>query len=299
MNNIKTQFSIKDLENLSGIKAHTIRIWEKRYNLLQPSRTDTNIRHYSLSSLQKLLNISFLNKNGYKISKISKIKEERIPVVVKEIAVETREEDHAINSLKLSMINFDQALFLETYDSLLKEYSFRDIFYKVFLPLLGEIGMLWQTDTITPAHEHFITSLIKQKILVSTEHILNTKPKQHQKTFVLFLPENEIHELGLMFLNYEIIRHGYQSIFLGQSIPMDCLKDFPNSIDDLVYVSYFTIKPEKGDLKKYLQDFENTLLKNTKSQFWILGQKTQEINKNNLPKSIVTHQNIDEFTAKL
>jgi len=168
MNNVKTKFSIKDLENLSGIKAHTIRIWEKRYNLFQPNRTDTNIRYYSLASLQKLLNISYLNRNGYKVSKIAKLKTEEIPALVKEIAQENDANNHSVNLFKMAMLNFDQTLFYNTFNDLEKENSFHDIFYNTLVPLLDEIGLLWQTDTITPAHEHFIVELIKQKILIYT-----------------------------------------------------------------------------------------------------------------------------------
>ena len=156
MNNIKANFSIKDLENLTGIKAHTIRIWEKRYNLLSPDRSDTNIRNYSIASFQKLLNISYLNNNGLKISKIADLKEEEIPIKVREIASRGKVEDHAINAFKMAMVNFDQKLFYNTYNNLIEHKTFKNIFYTVFIPLLNEIGLLWQTDTITPAQEHFI-----------------------------------------------------------------------------------------------------------------------------------------------
>ena len=188
MNNVKNVFSIKDLENLSGIKAHTIRIWEKRYNILEPMRTDTNIRYYNLASLQKLLNITLLHNHGYKISKISKYPEHSIPSLVKEIISEKSAKHHAINSFKMAMMNFDQALFFNTYNNLLSEKSFREIFYEVFLPLMNEIGLLWQTDTLTPAHEHFISYLIKQKILINTEKLQTTSPPKTDKVFVLYLP---------------------------------------------------------------------------------------------------------------
>ena len=136
MNNIKTIFSIRDLENLSGIKAHTIRIWEKRYNVLEPMRTDSNIRYYDIDNLQKLLNITLLHNHGYKISKISKLSDEGIPVLVREIISQKSARHHAINAFKMAMINFDQQLFANTYSSLLGEKSFRDIFYQVFIPLL-------------------------------------------------------------------------------------------------------------------------------------------------------------------
>jgi DNA-binding transcriptional MerR regulator len=170
MNNIKTEFSIKDLENLSGIKAHTIRIWEKRYGLLEPKRTDTNIRYYSTESLQKILNVAFLNKNGYKISKISRLSNEGISQLVKEVADKERSSDsHAINDLKLAMLTFDQRLFSNTFKELIKTKTFKEAFYDALVPLLNEIGLLWQTDTITPAHEHFISTRIKQKILLYME----------------------------------------------------------------------------------------------------------------------------------
>ena len=132
MDNIKTRFSIKDLENLSGIKAHTIRIWEKRYNLFQPNRTETNIRYYSLASLQKLLNITFLNKNGYKVSKIAQLTSEEIPELVKKIAKESDPDNHYVDLFKISMLNFDQTLFYKTFRELSKDQSLSDIFYNVF-----------------------------------------------------------------------------------------------------------------------------------------------------------------------
>ena len=299
MNNVKSKFSIKDLENLSGIKAHTIRIWEKRYNLFQPNRTDTNIRCYDLENLQKLLNVTFLYNNGYKISKISQLGEDNIPKVVKNMVAEQRDNGHVLNSFKMSMMNFDQALFFKTYNALLKEKSFREIFYEDFIPFLNEVGLLWQTDTITPSHEHFICALIKQKILVNTEKLQFSTPTNASKTFVLYLPDNEIHELGLMFLNYEILSKGYQSIFLGQSIPIFSLKDLVPLYDNIVFVSYFTVQPDKENIMAYLNNFHEMLLKDTASELWISGKMLQEINKSNLPKTIVAFSQIDQLVQNL
>ena len=299
MNNVKSNFSIKDLENLSGIKAHTIRIWEKRYNLFQPNRTDTNIRCYDLENLQKLLNVTFLYNNGYKISKISQLGEDNIPKVVKNMVAEQRDNGHVLNSFKMSMMNFDQALFFKTYNALLKEKSFREIFYEDFIPFLNEVGLLWQTDTITPSHEHFICALIKQKILVNTEKLQFSTPSNASKTFVLYLPDNEIHELGLMFLNYEILSKGYQSIFLGQSIPIFSLKDLVPLYDNIVFVSYFTVQPDKENIMAYLNNFHDMLLKDTASELWISGKMLQEINKSNLPKTIVAFSQIDQLVQNL
>ena len=299
MNNIKTIFSIKDLENLTGIKAHTIRIWEKRYGLLEPERTDTNIRFYNLSHLQKLLNISFLNNNGIKISKIASLNSSEIHQHVRELATKGNVKNHAINTLKLAMLDFDQELFHETYNALIKNQPFRDLFYEVFIPFLSEIGMLWQTDTITPAHEHFITSLIKQKILVNTE-ILQAKNKvKHKDAYVLFLPDNEIHELGLMFVNYELNAKGQRSIFLGSSVPIASLTDILAYYHKVIFISYFTVKPLKDELSNYLDDFNTQLLKDKNHELWILGQMTQHIDTNTLPNNIKTFKTIESLIATI
>jgi len=165
---VKTKFSIKDLENLSGIKAHTIRIWEKRYNLLEPSRTDTNIRAYNLDSLKRLLNISLLYENGYKISKIATFSEIELAAIVTKLALE-HEEAHSINTFKTAMFQFNQQLFADTYNALLENRSFPELFRTVFIPLLNQIGILWQTGTIDPCHERFVSEMIKQKVVLNIE----------------------------------------------------------------------------------------------------------------------------------
>ena len=298
MNNVKRSFSIRDLENLSGIKAHTIRIWEKRYGLLSPERTSTNIRTYSLASLQKLLNITLLYKNGYKISKIAKIPEIDIPVVVREIVAKNSTKNHAINAFKLSMINFDPSLFQNTYNNLLSEKSFRDIFWEYFIPLLSELGLLWQTDTISPAHEHFITNLIKQKIYTSTEKLQLIEPTQHDKIFVLFLPENEIHEIGLLFINYEILLRGYKTIYLGQTMPLESLVDLQAYYNNIHYLSYFTVAPNKDRLGKYIDDFTK-IISQKNSNLWILGRQIQHINKEKLPPHIRTFESVEQLSKAL
>ncbi|WP_339841841.1 MerR family transcriptional regulator [uncultured Maribacter sp.] len=299
MNNVKKQFSIRDLENLSGIKAHTIRIWEKRYNLLSPERTDTNIRTYSLASLQKLLNVTLLYNNGHKISKIAKISDHDIPYVVREIAAKHSHKSQAINAFKLAMVNFDQTMFFNTYNALLGENSFREIFKETFVPLLNELGLLWQTDTISPAHEHFISSLIKQKILLNTEKLQHLEPTKKDKVFVAFLPENEIHDIGLLYINYEIILKGYKCIYLGPTIPMENLEDVLKYFDDIYFVSYFTVFPEKDRINKYLEDFSEMVSKYNNPNFWILGRQTDFIDEKIKPNYCRTFNSIDNLVSNL
>lgn len=299
MNNIKINFSIKDLENLTGIKAHTIRIWEKRYNLLSPNRSETNIRNYSITSFQKLLNISYLNNNGLKISKIANLKEDEIPVKVREIASRAKIEDHAINALKMSMINFDQVLFYNTYNNLIDKKSFSDIFYTVFIPLLNEIGLLWQTNTITPAHEHFLSVHIKQKILLNIEKIQSLEPKPSTKTFILFLPENEIHDIGLLFINYQLRSKGYHTIFLGESVPMESLSDLLDFFNEISFISYFTVYPEVDNIPQYLDKFNTHLLQKQNTNLMLIGPKLNNYNTSNIPDKINIYTSIENLTKDL
>lgn len=299
MNNIRVNFSIKDLENLTGIKAHTIRIWEKRYNLLSPNRSDTNIRNYSLASFQKLLNISYLNNNGIKISKIASLTEDEIPAKVREIASRAKIENHAINAFKMAMMNFDQVLFYNTYNNLIEKKTFSEIFYNVFLPLLNEIGLLWQTNTITPAHEHFLSVHIKQKILINIERLQSLEPKPISKTFVLFLPDNEIHDIGLLFINYKLRSKGYHTIFLGESVPMESLKDLLGFFDDVTFISYFTVYPETQDIPIYINKFNELLLKRENTRLLLLGTKLSDVDIALIPKKVATFNSIENLVKDL
>ncbi len=297
MNRVKQQFSIKDLENLSGIKAHTIRIWEKRYNLLAPNRTDTNIRYYSLSSLQKLLNIVLLYQNGYKISKIAKIAEEKIPVLVKEVASDSSARNHYINTFKLAMINFDLLLFSNTYNELAANKPFKDIFHQVFIPLLIELGLLWQTHTIAPSHEHFITNLIKQKIILNIEKLHPVKPINRHKTYILYLPENEIHEIGLLYVNYEVMASGFHTIYLGQAVPVSSLKSILFQYPNSTFISYFTVEPNKDKIHNYIEDFNAQVNTEKNHELWILGRQAKNLE--NKPDFVKTFSAIDHLIKAL
>lgn len=299
MNSTEHVFSIKDLENLSGVKAHTIRIWEKRYNLLKPKRSKTNIRHYDLNNLQKLLNISFLNSNGFKISKIAALDETELAPKTRELAFMGKNDSQAIVAFKLAMLNFDQILFYNTYNSLLEEKSFRTIFYEVFIPLLFDLGMLWQTNTISPSHEHFLTVHIKQKILVHIKRLQSTDPRPSTKTVILFLPENETHDLGLLFINYEILSLGYHTIFLGENIPLNNLKYINKLYDDIIYISYFTIKPSDNDIHDYLKIFSEEYLSVNKNSAKLIGHRIRNLNPANVPKNIMLYDKIEDLVKDL
>ncbi len=297
MNNVKNVFSIKDLENLSGIKAHTIRIWEKRYNVLEPMRSETNIRYYDIKNLQKLLNIVLLHNYGYKISKISTLSTVEFNKLANDIISEKSAKNHAISTFKIAMMNFDQTLFFNTYNKLLGEKTFKDVFYSVFIPLMQELGFLWQTDTISPAHEHFITYLIKQKLLINTEKVQTSTPTKEDKVFVLFLPSNEIHELGIMYLNYEILLSGYQTIYLGESIPIESLLDLKNAFEKITFVSYFTVEPNQELITDYMDELHDKLIKGTDNEVLVLGRMTAHITDKNKYENIHIYNSIEELTS--
>jgi len=298
LNNIKQDFTIKDLENISGIKAHTIRIWEKRYNLLEPKRTETNIRYYTPEDLTKLLNIVLLNNNNFKISKIAEMSEEDITLKSRELAFEIATNDEAINVFKLSMFQFDKILFNNSYHILLHKKTFREIFKDVFIPFLEHIGLLWHTETLLVAHEHFISNLIAQKIQINTEklqyNIIDTN-----KTYVLFLPENEIHELGLMYLNYELLDNGYHTVYLGESVPVESLIDLKNYFEKITFIGYLTVEPTVENLPQYIEKIEEDLLKDTNHELILLGRLSAEINQSKLSDNVKVYSSISDCIISL
>lgn len=296
---VKTQFSIKDLESLSGIKAHTIRIWEKRYNLLEPSRTDTNIRMYDIDNLMRLLNVTYLYNHGYKISKISRLEPKLIPGIIRDLETKNGTDNFAITEFKGAMFNFNQHEFQRVYNKLSKGKSFTEIFQSIFMPLLHDIGILWQTGAIDPAHEHFIAELIKQKVILNTEEAYKINNTKKDKLFVLFLPLHEIHEIGLLYINYLILTKGYKTVYLGNNIPVESLAYVLSLHKDLVFISYFTVQPEKDQMKAYFQTFYDRICKSGNHKFWILGSQVQGENISTLPKGFQIFKSLTALEEKL
>ena len=298
MDRVKSNFSIKNLEHLSGSKAHTIRIWEKRYNLFEPERTNTNIRLYNLENLQKLLNVTLLYNNGYKISKIALLSSQEINENVHKLTINKNADDWSIGLFKLAMINFDQRLFTKTFNDLLEQFSFGEVFKNVFVPLMNELGVLWQTNSISPSHEHFITSLVKQKIHAMCEDLQQKSTRRTDRRFVLFLPDNEMHELGLLYLQYEVLNNGFQCVFLGQSIPIESLSNLVDIGEPITFISYFTIEPAQDKIDAYLNTFYSEIIENIDSELWILGYQVQYIS-NKMPQKMRKFNSIDDVIYAL
>ncbi len=248
------RFSIRDLENFSGVKAHTIRVWERRYGLLDPDRTDTNIRTYSADELKTILNVAFLNRHGVKISNIAALSRSERDDRVREVAQEKSDPDGSLNALKVAMVNYDTDLFERTSDDFRTQQGFRALVERLYLPLLEHVGLLWQSNTICPAQEHFASNLVRQKLVAAID---STRPitRAEDRLHVLFLPEYEIHELGLLYLHYRLRSAGQRTLYLGQSVPMaDLVQVAAHFPGPITFTTVFTAFPQIDDLNNYLTD---------------------------------------------
>lgn len=215
-------YKIKDIELLTGIKAHTLRIWEKRYNLLTPSRTDTHIRTYNDQELLLLLNIAMLNKHGVKISRIAEMTPQDIATRIASL-VNNKENDTEVEQLIAAMIVMDENLFRKTLTSLIDQYGLTKAYQNYVITFLERIGVMWMVGSINPAQEHFISNLIRQRVIAEIEKLPTPDPNQPKA--LLFLPEHEWHELALLLYQYHLRERGIYTVYLGQSLPYSSLID--------------------------------------------------------------------------
>lgn len=215
------EYKIKDIETLTDIKAHTIRIWEKRYNILDPERTDTKIRTYSEADLVKILNVSILNNNGWKISKIAKMSDDELAEKILEITDNAKNNSAAVSLLIKSLTEMDEPLFHRVIDKHAEKEGFKQTFLNYVWPFLDRIGVMWLAGAINPAQEHLISNLLRQKIIVAISQLpVNSSD---QTDFILYCRSNEWHELSLLFYHFCIQEQGFKVSYLGQNVPMDAL----------------------------------------------------------------------------
>jgi len=252
-----SSYSIKDLEQLSGIKAHTLRIWEQRYNIISPKRTDTNIRTYDDHDLKLVLNISLLKEHGYKISDIARLSVEEMYREVIKISDRKLNYPDQIHALTISMIDLDEERFEKIISTNILQFGFENTMIYIIYPFLSRIGTLWITGSVGPAQEHFITNLIRQKLIVAIDGQVS-KHRPDSKKYMLFLPEGELHEISLLFANY-IIRARYNKvIYLGQSLPFNELV-FAYNIHKPDYIfSAFTSVPSNSDVQPFVNKLMRT-----------------------------------------
>jgi DNA-binding transcriptional MerR regulator len=266
-------YSIKDLEQLSGIKAHTLRIWEQRYDILKPDRSDTNIRSYNDNDLKLVLNISLLKDHGYKISEISKMSPEELSKEVLLISDKHLNYPDQIHALTISMLDLDEERFEKIVSTNTLQFGFENMMVNIIYPFLNRIGTLWITGSIGPAQEHFISNLIRQKLIVAIDGQLPSL-RQGAKKYLLYLPEGEMHEISLLFANYIVRSRQNKVIYLGQSLPFNEL-NFAHGIHKPDYIfTVITSVPGQNEIQKYVyklaKEFPNSKILLTGYQ--VVGQ---------------------------
>ena len=246
-----SRYSIRDLEQLSGIKAHTLRVWEQRYNIIQPKRTETNIRTYDDQDLKLVLNISLLKDHGHKISDISRLSQEAMHREVIKLSDQPLNYPDQIQALTISMLDLDEDHFEKIISTNILRFGFENSMIHIIYPFLSRIGTLWITGSVGPAQEHFITNLIRQKLLVAIDGLVS-KQRPGGKKYLLYLPEGEMHEIGLLFASYIIRARHNKVVYLGQNLPFSELV-FAATIHKPDYIfSAITAVPTNYTVQEYV-----------------------------------------------
>lgn len=285
-------YSIKDLEYFSGIKAHTIRIWEKRYGLLAPERTDTNIRSYSDDDVRRILNVAMLVKNGYKISNVASYDEDKLQSEVLRINRNFNDPEKNIDQLLFQTVNLNTIGFELLLDKIIAESGFSKTIQNVVFPFFERIGILWQAGSIFTAHEHFVSNLIRNRLIRETGKF---DIEESAKTVLLFLREGELHEIGLLYLNFLAAQTGLRCVYLGQSLPFDNLSNLLTSNKFDFVCTSFIQAIEKPELEQYLA---NLSLVFNRNKILISGRQIA-IHLPKLPSNVSVIKSSNDFIHKI
>lgn len=288
-------YSIKDLENFTGIKAHTIRIWEKRYNVVEPKRTDTNIRFYDDEDLKKLLNVSILNRHGYKISSIANFTDQAICDKVLDLAQTKNDAESQIESMVLAMIDLDENKFDKIFNTAVLNYGFEETIMRLMYPFFRKIGLLWQIGTINPAQEHFISNLLRQKLIVAIDGIVGNISMK-SKSFLLYLPEGEYHELGLLFYQYLLKKQNHKVYYLGESVPMGAVIETAKLKKFDALLTAMVTSRTVDEIQEYFKLLSDNFKDST---VYLTGHQVAQAGNIDLPSNVKVILNVDEFKKEL
>ncbi|MDZ7607905.1 MAG: MerR family transcriptional regulator [Cyclobacteriaceae bacterium] len=282
-------YSIKDIEQLSGIKAHTLRIWEQRYNFIRPKRTDTNIRYYDDDDLRLVLNIALLKDNGLKISRISEMEDAELKMEVKTLMEKKLGFPDQIQGLTLAMLELDEDRFEKILSTNILQIGFERTMVNLINPFFQKIGILWQTGAIKPAQEHFISNLIRQKIIVAIDGQINTS--NYNKKYILYLPQDEIHEITLLFSNYIAKSRNNKVIYLGQNVPHDNLVDIYKDHNPDVLLTVITSSLPQDSVQTYIYKISESFKNSTVliSGHQVVGQDLD------IPSNVVLLNKLQDF----
>ena len=290
-----TRYKISDLENFSGVKAHTIRIWEQRYKILVPHRTATNIRYYDDDQLRKLLNVVSLMNAGHKISEISKLNSEEINLrleTLNSIGGTGIKEEMLINQMITAALTYDENMFEKVFSNSILSYGLMNAYQKVFYPMMIKLGFLWSITDINPSQEHFVSSLIRQKMFAAIDSLNNT-PFGSER-WLLFLPEDELHDIGLLIANYGLRSKGKQVFYLGENVPMDSLNEAAEKIKPTHFLTFSVVQNQEKKIQALLT---NLALKFKDSELYICCDTalSSQLKLGTKQKAIVSFESFDEL----
>lgn len=278
------KYQINDLERLTGIKAHTIRIWEKRYNLIEPHRTTTNIRYYDDSQLKKILNVSTLLENGYKISKVAVLSDDEVNKKIQGIQMQSPSNlanNAYVSDLIISMLSYDETGFEKIFSAVVLRYGLYDAMLNVIYPFLEKTGILWVSNKAIPSQEHFASSLIRRKLQAAIDGL--AAPSKTEKSFLLYLPDDEWHELSLVFSDYLIRKSGYKTIYLGQNVPAKNLDELVQKIKPSHALTFNISRKKPTDVQNHV----TAIKKHCKHISFLIGGNLSTTNEVNQLKNVV------------
>lgn len=286
-------FSIKDLENLSGIKAHTIRIWEQRYSFLKPQRSKSNIRFYGNEELKTVLNIALLNKYGFKISHIDKMSPGEVREKIVSLSYAEAYQERFINELLQHMVDLNISAFEETLNTYIRTKGIDKTISQLIFPFLEKIGILWLTNHMNVAQEHLVSNIVRQKLVVGIESI--TLYPTATKTALLFLPEGEHHELALLYLFYLLKSREIQVLYLGANVPLKDLEFVANLKKPDYIFTHLTSIPGRFSIEKFILQLQQRV---TEIPIIMTGKLAQSYVKK-LPSNILIRRSFEELIGQI
>ncbi|MCB0700888.1 MAG: MerR family transcriptional regulator [Chitinophagales bacterium] len=290
------KFSIKDLENLTGIKAHTLRVWEQRHGIIIPKRTDTNIRYYDAEDLKKALKVSLLNKYGYKISRIQKMGDLEIDNTINQKADDDFKFENTVNKLLIDAVNMDTVAFEDKIDDYINTNGLEQTIEHLLFAFLDKVGLMWMTNRILPAQEHLTSNIISRKILLATEKLPSQRHNSKTPSFLLFLPEGEIHELALLYVHYLLRKHNLYPIYLGPDSPINDVAFVFKKLQPNYLYTHLTSVSKDFDVNKYLGKLTDAC---PSTNIFVSGSMLQKINYSSGNKDVVFLNTLKEVKEQI
>ncbi len=289
-------FSISQLARFSGIRPHTIRMWEQRYNALNPGRSEGNTRYYDNDQLRRLLNIVSLMESDYKVSELCSMPDKKLFKLIGELQNKNNTNElteYFIAQLISAGMSYDESYFEKIFSHCLIKYGMKDAYLKVIYPMLVRIGLMWASDVLPSAQEHFISNVIRQKLFTAIDSLPPAKPDSD--AWLLFLPENEFHEIGLLIANYLIRLSGRKAIYLGGNVPLQSLADAAKHTSPRNLLLFLV----HNDLPEDRDEYLNELSSRFSGKKIFVGGKHQLINHLKIKKNIYWLQSVEDLEQQL